>query len=84
MNPFTKMYQLLSTTANTQKHFVIRNSSLNILYGFVLTWVDDSQGVPLDGDLTKLDNIQKKTGSIMYLFVDKSKRLQSYRKEFAC
>ncbi|MDN6571417.1 MAG: hypothetical protein L0L22_10510 [Staphylococcus equorum] len=77
---YKKMYQLLSTTANTQKHFVIRNSSLNILYGFVLTWVDDSQGVPLDGDLTKLDNIQKKTGSIMYLLVDKSKRLQSIGK----
>lgn len=78
---FKKLYLLLSATANTQKHFVIRNSSLNILYGVVLTWVDDSQWVPLDGDLTKEDSVQtKKTGSIMYLLVDKSKRLQSIGK----
>lgn len=79
---YRKLYLLLSSTSTTQKHFVIRNSSLNILYGFILTWVDESQDVPLDGDLTRADNDGKgdKIGSILYLLVDKSKRLQSIGK----
>lgn len=65
---FRLLVSFLHSTSATQRHFVIRNSSLNILYGVVITWVQDigSKDFP-DED---------KTGSIVYLLVDKSKRLQ--------
>ncbi|ODV97552.1 hypothetical protein PACTADRAFT_21208, partial [Pachysolen tannophilus NRRL Y-2460] len=56
-----KIYHLLNDNADTQKHFVVRNSSLNVLYGFILTWY----------------NGHLKTGSILYILVDKAKRNQS-------
>ncbi|KAI5963459.1 uncharacterized protein KGF55_002339 [Candida pseudojiufengensis] len=40
---FYKRLGGLLITSN-QKHFVIRNSSLNILYGIVLTWVENNIG----------------------------------------
>lgn len=60
---YKRLYGLLASTNNVQKHFVIRNSSLNILYGVILTWVDE-----------------EKAGHILYVLVDKSKRLQSIGK----
>ncbi|KAK6457435.1 glycosyl hyrolase, family 3-like protein [Scheffersomyces xylosifermentans] len=72
---YKRLYGLLATTTKTQKHFVVRNSSLNILYGLVLTWVEED--LPLDGDLTSESTSR---GSILYLLVDKSKRLQSIGK----
>lgn len=69
---FEKLYLLLST--KEQKHFVIRNSSLNILYGIILTWVEDY--LALNGDLTT----ESKNGSIIYLLVDRAKRMQSIGK----
>lgn len=51
---------LLSTS--NQKHFVVRNSSLNILYGAVLTWCDGTMG------------------HILFIVVEKSKRLHSIGK----
>lgn len=65
---FRHILQLLHSTSDTQKHFVMRNSSLNIIYGAILTWVQDL-GLPDHPD-------ENKTGNIMYIFVDKSKRLQ--------
>jgi beta-N-acetylhexosaminidase len=61
------VYYLLRTTDKAQKHFVVRNSSLNILYGVVLTWVHAPDGA-------------NKVGSVLYLAVDKAKRLQSIGK----
>ncbi|ODV77202.1 glycoside hydrolase family 3 protein [Suhomyces tanzawaensis NRRL Y-17324] len=75
-NFFKKMYGLLAASSKTQRHFVVRNSSLNILYGVVLTWLHDQ--VALDGDLTKEES--QSIGSIMYLLVDKSKTSQSIGK----
>ncbi|KAG2733582.1 hypothetical protein G9P44_003107 [Scheffersomyces stipitis] len=72
---YKRLYGLLATTAKSQKHFVVRNSSLNILYGVVLTWVDEN--LPLDGDLTSEEQTR---GSILYILVDKSRRLQSIGK----
>lgn len=69
---FRHILQFLHTTSDTQKHFVMRNSSLNIIYGAILTWVQDL------GDLDTPD--ENKTGSIVYIFVDKAKRLQSVGK----
>lgn len=65
---FRLLVSFLHATSATQKHFVIRNSSFNLIYGFVITWVQDlsSEDGPDDD----------KTGSIVYLLVDKSKRLQ--------
>lgn len=40
---YKRLDGLLSSTSKHQKHFVVRNSSLNILYGIVLTWVDESK-----------------------------------------
>lgn len=73
---YKKLYLLLHTSSQSQKHFVVRNSSLNILYGFIFTWVDEFQDVPLDGNLVEVDNqvSKNKTGSILYILVDKSKR----------
>lgn len=65
---FRLLVSFLHSTSATQRHFVIRNSSLNILYGVVITWVQD---------LSTSDSPDaEKTGSIVYLLVDKSKRLQ--------
>ncbi|CAH6718272.1 hypothetical protein CLIB1444_01S03048 [[Candida] jaroonii] len=57
----------------SQKHFVVRNSSLNILYGIILTWCNETNLLNNNGQLVK-------TGSIMYLLVDRTKRLQSIGK----
>lgn len=45
----------------SQKHFVVRNSSLNLLYGVCLTWFDE----------------RSQRGSFLFLLVDHSKRGQS-------
>lgn len=60
---YKRLEGLLSSTAKHQKHFVVRNSSLNILYGIVLTWVNESN-----------------CGHLVYILVEKSKRLQSIGK----
>ncbi|KAG7662042.1 uncharacterized protein J8A68_004430 [[Candida] subhashii] len=60
---YKRLYGLLASTNKDQKHFVVRNSSLNILYGVILTWVDE-----------------QKAGHLLYILVDKSKRLQSIGK----
>lgn len=60
---FRHLVLLLHTTAANQKHFVVRNSSLNILYGTALTWVD----VDVDGETT---------GKLILVLVDRAKRLQ--------
>lgn len=74
---FKRLYVLLSS-APKQKHFVVRNSSLNIVYGMVLSWVDESQNVPLDGVVPdESDEAYKKVGHILYILVDKAKRFQS-------
>lgn len=65
---FRLLVSFLHSTSATQRHFVIRNSSLNILYGVVITWVQDLG--------SKEYRDEEKTGSIVYLLVDKSKRLQ--------
>ncbi|EDK41878.1 conserved hypothetical protein [Lodderomyces elongisporus NRRL YB-4239] len=57
---YKRLHGLLATSE--QKHFVVRNSSLNILYGVVLTWIE--------GDV----------GHLVYIIVEKSKRLQSIGK----
>lgn len=77
-NFYRKLLVLLQTTSGSQKHFVIRNSLLNILYGAILTWVDEHQQVSLGTDLTA-ENSPKK-GSILYVLVDKAKRHQSVGK----
>lgn len=88
-NFFRKLYVLLNTTSKNQKHFVVRNSSLNILYGLVLTWVDEYQDISLDGEIlddesntpqSSFGKSTNKIGSIMYILVDKLKRLQSVGK----
>lgn len=77
---FKRLYVLLSSAPN-QKHFVVRNSSFNILYGIVLTWIDESQNVPLDGVVRdETDESYKKVGNILYILVDKTKRFQSIGK----
>ncbi|OBA23608.1 glycoside hydrolase [Metschnikowia bicuspidata var. bicuspidata NRRL YB-4993] len=58
-----KFFQLLHISQPHQKHFVVRNSSLNIIYGLVMTWVD----------VLKSDD---KLGKIFFILVDRSKRLQ--------
>lgn len=72
---YRKLYVLL--LSKNQRHFVVRNSSLNILYGVILTWVDEYQSISLDGDLTAAHD---KHGAVLYILVDKSKRLQSIGK----
>lgn len=57
------LFQLLHVSQAQQKHFVVRNSSLNIIYGLVMTWVDETSD-------------DQKTGKIFFILVDKSKRLQ--------
>lgn len=65
---FRLLVPLLHGNLNTQKHFVVRNSSLNILYGVALTWVQD---------LSTPDNPDtEKAGLILLVVVDKLKRLQ--------
>ncbi|KAI5954866.1 hypothetical protein KGF57_003891 [Candida theae] len=54
----------LLATSN-QKHFVVRNSSLNILYGVVLTWCEGA------------------IGHVLYIVVEKSKRLHSIGKNLS-
>lgn len=61
------LLSLLHVSAN-QKHFVVRNSSLNILYGVVMTWVDT--------DSDEQDPKKQKLGKIVYVLVDKAKRMQ--------
>lgn len=61
-----KMYGLLASTAKEQVHFVVRNSLLNIIYGVVLTWVEERAA----------GNV----GAIAFLLVDKLKRMQSIGK----
>lgn len=63
-----RLLMLLHSHCATQKHFVVRNSSLNILYGVVLTWVEDT------GTADAPDT--NKVGKILYLLVDRTKRLQ--------
>lgn len=65
---FALFVLLLTSTAASQKHFVIRNSSLNIVYGIILTWVEDL-GTPEAPD-------PDRTGKILFILVDKAKRLQ--------
>lgn len=77
-NFYKKLLILLSNANNKQKHFVVRNSSLNLLYGIVLTWVNEYQQVSLNEYIEETTTL--KTGSIMYLLVDKLKRLQSIGK----
>lgn len=57
--------QLLNNNASTQKHFVVRNSSTNVLYGIVLTWIH-----------TQYRPKPQILGAISVLLVDKSKRHQ--------
>lgn len=71
---YKRLFALLMSTAKTQKHYVIRNSSLNILYGVILTWVEE-QEQPIDSI-----EIPAVRGSILYILVDKSKRLQNLGK----
>lgn len=61
---FRLLVALFHTNAATQKHFVVRNSSLNILYGIAMTWVDD----------------ETHTGRLVAILVDRLKRLQSVGK----
>lgn len=63
-----RLLMLLHSHVGTQKHFVVRNSSLNIVYGVVLTWVEDT------GSADAPDT--HKVGKILYLLVDRTKRLQ--------
>lgn len=58
-----RLLMLLHAHAATQRHFVVRNASLNVIYGIVFTWIDD---VPPPDRL----------GKILYLLVDRAKRLQ--------
>lgn len=58
---FSKFFHLLHEGTGTQKHFVVRNSSMNTLYGFIATWYSE----------------RLKTGSIIYLVVDATKRGQA-------
>ncbi|CAK7895453.1 hypothetical protein CAAN1_10S00540 [[Candida] anglica] len=79
---YKMLYLLLRTTSNNQKHFVVRNASLNIIYGVVITWIVEEQKVSNSSikNETK-DNVSaEKVGSVLYLLVDKSKRLQSIGK----
>lgn len=71
---YDKLKILLSN--NNQKHFVVRNSSLNILYGVILTWCNEvgNYGTNI---VDENDTNYEKIGSIVYLLVDRSKRLQS-------
>lgn len=64
---FRLLVLLLHSNTSSQKHFVIRNSSLNILYGVVFTWVEE-----VDNSTSESEKI----GRIVYIMVDKSKRLQ--------
>lgn len=65
---FGLLGQLLNSHSSTQKHFVVRNSSTNVLYGIVMTWVHSSY--------VSSATQPSKTGSILTLIVDKSKRHQ--------
>ncbi|KAK6197864.1 glycosyl hyrolase, family 3-like protein [Scheffersomyces amazonensis] len=72
---YRRLYGLLVSSSKTQKHFVVRNSSLNILYGIVLTWVEETQ--PFSKEVSEEPEMR---GNILFLLVDKSKRLQSIGK----
>ncbi|EER36323.1 hypothetical protein CTRG_01063 [Candida tropicalis MYA-3404] len=65
-----RFYKRLSgffvTMRRTQKSFVVRNSSLNIVLGFILTFVTETDGV--------------RSGRIIMVLVDKSKRCQNIGK----
>lgn len=78
---YYKMLYFLLRTTNHQKHFVVKNASLNILYGVVLTWIDENQYTPFGESPTATNTMIKgKVGSIAYLMVDKSKMGQSIGK----
>ncbi|QBM86777.1 beta-N-acetylhexosaminidase [Metschnikowia aff. pulcherrima] len=57
------LFQLLHVSQAQQKNFVVRNSSLNIIYGLVMTWVEGQHD-------------DQTVGNIIFILVDKSKRLQ--------
>lgn len=65
---FRLLVLLLHSNTSAQKHFVVRNSSLNILYGVVLTWVEEVE--------SSANGEGEKIGRIVYILVDKAKRLQ--------
>lgn len=65
---FASLGQLLHSNASTQKHFVVRNSSTNVLYGVVMTWVYENY----DSEHAQL----LKVGSLLVLMVEQSKRHQ--------
>ncbi|GMG50303.1 unnamed protein product [Ambrosiozyma monospora] len=55
-----RLHQLLEFSQD-QTHFIVRNSTLNVIYGVCLTWSEHGSEV----------------GHILYILVDKSKRRQS-------
>ncbi|VEU19569.1 DEKNAAC100075 [Brettanomyces naardenensis] len=63
LNPkmLDSLRHLLQETEETSRHFVVRNSTINILHGAIFTWVDK-------------DSVN---GRIMFIIVDKTKRRQS-------
>lgn len=65
---FGLLGQLLNGNTSDQKHFVVRNSSTNALYGIALTWVCESYA--------SKNSVPHKMGSILVVLVDKSKRHQ--------
>lgn len=76
---YKKLYLLLRSSEGSQKHFVIRNSSLNTVYGFVLTWIYRDEA--LDDNVNEGDTRgAPKRGYILALLVDKAQRLQSIGK----
>jgi Beta-glucosidase-related glycosidases len=87
---YKKLYGLLVSSNKSQMHFVVRNSSLNILYGVILTWVVKHKegGLQVEHDEEDEAVVKSKspeeshhfTGSIIYLLVDKSRRNQSIGK----
>lgn len=71
-----KLYALLGSTAKEQQHFVVRNSSLNIIYGIALTWVHEDK-VRKSHSSNPDDPPVERHGSIIFIMVDKSRRQQS-------
>lgn len=76
---YKKLYLLLRSSEGSQKHFVVRNSSLNTVYGFILTWIYKDEA--LDDNVNEGDSKgAPKHGYILALLVDKAQRLQSIGK----
>ncbi|ODV83158.1 glycoside hydrolase family 3 protein [[Candida] arabinofermentans NRRL YB-2248] len=63
INPrfMNKIHKLLLETNNEQEHFVVRNPTLNVMYGIIFTWVDKNSS----------------QGRILFMAVDRTKRRQS-------